>query len=624
MRIMECGEEAMSDSVTAGRAERARRAPEALRAEAPPSSITDLIGDSHAISEVVETCLQVAHASATVLLLGETGTGKELLARAIHEHSARPGPFVAINCGAVNEALVESELFGYEKGAFTGANVAKIGLFREANRGTLLLDEIGSLPAHAQHSLLRVLQEGRVRPVGATHEVKVDVRVIAATSVSLDEAMETGAFRPDLFYRLDVIRVVVPPLRNRGEDIVTLFNSFSARMARRHRVEPPQATPAFEEALLRYSWPGNVRQLENMTERLVLTCPGERLTGSYFKRLVRPRSPGSGRHLHRTTSASATEQVRDPPARLAPDLSMTLRDYLERVEGEYLEAALKRTRGHVHKAARLAGLSRRTLSRKIKKFDLHRESRLEQGEVEPAAVHWLCAPPLKPYRLDPGAEELALGRAQGCDFVFPLPGISRVHARLHRVAGGWVIEDAGSRNGTRVNGARLTGPTRLGEGDVLEVDSLRFRVVVSVKEPEPHSATSTHLVRGQVDVVSLPGVLDRIGALRGSARIDVAGPEGSGHLKLVDGELLWASFEGRGERQCVGDEAVGRLRGLQSGRFAVSGSPMLSEKDLFPLPPHFDLISPNRETRSMSREGLLRETEAGGDETDVREVDPYH
>ena len=341
----------------------ARRATSSDPARPISPSERKLIGRSPQIQRSVETCIQVARTDATVLLLGETGTGKELLARIIHEHSHRRGDFVAVNCGAITESLLESELFGHEKGAFTGATSAKDGLFRRAEGGTILLDEIGCLPLNAQHSLLRVLQEGCVRPVGSSREVPIDVRVIAATSTPLLEAMERHEFREDLFYRLDVIRVVVPPLRGRRQDLRPLFDHFCRQHAEHHALTPPRVTPDFERVLLSYDWPGNVRQLENLTERLVLTCAGRELGADDLMRHV--ASPPS-RAAH--TASSPASRPEEPPTHV--DLSANLRDYLDRCEANYLEAALERTGGRVQAAARLAGLSRRTLSRRISKYGI--------------------------------------------------------------------------------------------------------------------------------------------------------------------------------------------------------------------------------------------------------------
>ncbi|MEZ6188513.1 MAG: sigma-54 dependent transcriptional regulator [Planctomycetota bacterium] len=339
------------------------------------SRFEGLVSRSSALWEVFETALRVAPTEANVLILGETGTGKELLARAIHTHSRRAGRFVAINCGAVSEQLIEAELFGHEKGAFTGAVRAKRGLFRHADQGTLLLDELGNLPQSAQLSLLRALQEGAVRPVGSAEEVPVNVRVLAATSLPLDRAARDGSFREDLLYRLDVIRLLIPPLRERPEDVLFLFSHFRKQLSKHHGIEPPQLHDSFLEAMLAYDWPGNVRELENFTERLLLTRRGGVLHEHHFERLKRPyrRERSSSSEPSRPRTATA------PPApRPAIDLERPLQALLtaatETLERDYLRAALARTRGRIQEAADLSGLSRRTLLRKLKQHGIDKRS----------------------------------------------------------------------------------------------------------------------------------------------------------------------------------------------------------------------------------------------------------
>jgi DNA-binding NtrC family response regulator len=310
--------------------------------------------------DLFDTATRVAATEATVLILGETGTGKELLARAIHERSQRAGRFVAVNCGAVQDQLIDSELFGHEKGAFTGALTSKPGLFRHANEGTLMLDEIGNLPLNAQYRLLRALQEGAVRPVGGHAEVPVDVRVIAATSTALDEAVVQGTFREDLFYRLDVIRLELPPLRERQEDVIYLFGHFARECATQYNVERPDVSDDFLDSLVSYDWPGNVRQLQNFTERFVLTRTGQRVTSEALHDMLPFK--GSGRPAPRIRE----ERRGPPPIDTNVPLEQALAPHVAALERAYLEECLRQAKGRMAKAAERAGISRRTLLRKMK------------------------------------------------------------------------------------------------------------------------------------------------------------------------------------------------------------------------------------------------------------------
>jgi two-component system response regulator HydG len=241
----------------------------------PGDPFGELAGESPALRETLRRAERVlAHGDVTVLLGGETGTGKELLARALHNGGARRGgPFVAVNCAAIPAQLLESELFGHEKGAFTDAHRAKRGLFEEADGGTLFLDEIGHLPLPLQGKLLRALDERRVRPVGATQDRAVDVRIMAATHVDLRSAVGRGEFREDLFYRLHVVHLVLPPLRDRGNDVVLLAERFAAQLATRYGVPLPRITAPVRTALLAHRWPGNVRELRHAIERALLLSP---------------------------------------------------------------------------------------------------------------------------------------------------------------------------------------------------------------------------------------------------------------------------------------------------------------------------------------------------------------
>ncbi len=237
--------------------------------------LDDMVGKSGVMVSFLQTVVKVAQYDTTVLITGESGTGKELVARGIHHKSGRAGkPFLAINCGGMPSSLLESELFGYVKGAFTGAEKDRKGIFQEAHGGTLFLDEIGELPPDAQVKLLRVLQEREVRPVGGARTVPVDVRVLAATARDLEEEVAAGRFREDLFYRLNVIRLHVPPLRERMEDIPLLCGRLLDRIAAKLERQPPELLPATLAALLRHRWPGNVRELENVLERAMVLAEG--------------------------------------------------------------------------------------------------------------------------------------------------------------------------------------------------------------------------------------------------------------------------------------------------------------------------------------------------------------
>jgi formate hydrogenlyase transcriptional activator len=264
---------------------------------------TDIIGDSTALLDTMQQARLVAPGDTTVLVLGETGTGKEMVARFIHQHSARSsGPFVPVNCAALPEALVESELFGHERGAFTGAIASRPGKFELANRGTLFLDEVGDLPAEVQAKLLRVLQDGQVHRVGGTRATGVDVRVIAATNYDLDAAVAEKRFRSDLFFRLSVFPIQLPPLRSRREDVPALVRHYLKHFARQLKRPIAEIEDAAMVELVAYDWPGNVRELQNVIERGVILSPGLRLearalTLSHAGSQERPLPEASGRSL---------------------------------------------------------------------------------------------------------------------------------------------------------------------------------------------------------------------------------------------------------------------------------------------------------------------------------------
>jgi two-component system, NtrC family, response regulator AtoC len=327
-----------------------------------------ILGESAAIKELRRQIQKLAGAPSTVLITGESGTGKELVARALHELSPRSGmPFVTVNCGAIPAGLIESELFGHAKGAFTDARTAKEGLFSEADGGSLFLDEIGELPPEAQVKLLRVLQEGEFRPVGETRVERVDVRVIAATLRDLGKLAEHGQFREDLFYRLNVVSVHVPPLRERRDDIVLLANAFLQRFNRElNRAEPVQGfSEAATSLLTEYAWPGNVRELENAVERAVLLCEGSVIEPDGLpERIWTSRSRGS-----RIDPLGVPLAIED----------LSLKQATRELEERFIRAALRRTKGNRTRAAELLGISHRGLLYKVKEYAIDPDAEGERG-----------------------------------------------------------------------------------------------------------------------------------------------------------------------------------------------------------------------------------------------------
>jgi two-component system response regulator HydG len=322
-------------------------------------SFDDMIGTSPAMRAVFEMIDRVAGVDASVLVTGESGTGKELVARALHRRSRRSaGPFVAVNCAALPEALLESELFGHVKGAFTDARTAKKGLFVEASGGTLFLDEIAELPLAMQAKLLRALETRQVRPVGGTAEVPFDVNLIAATNRDLEAAIAEGRFRDDLFYRLDVVHLALPPLRSRGGDVLLLAQGILAKAALRMGKRVTGMSPAVAERLLAYAWPGNVRELQNCMERAVALARFEQLAVDDLPERVRNYRPA-----HVLVAS-------DDPAELVP---------LEEVEKRYILRVLQSAGGNKSITARILGLDRKTLYRRL---DAYGHSGREAGDDE--------------------------------------------------------------------------------------------------------------------------------------------------------------------------------------------------------------------------------------------------
>lgn len=307
-------------------------------------------------------CRQVAATDATVLLQGETGTGKELMARAIHKESQKNGRFVAINCSGIPEGLIDSELFGHLKGSFTGATQDKKGLFNWASQGTLFLDEIATMPLASQHHLLRVLQEGTYRIVGDHRETIADARIIAAASQDLEKLASQNLFREDLFYRLDVFRITIPPLRERPEDIVFLFNTFLTNFSKKYKLHKPDYTNRFIDCLLDYNWPGNVRQLENFCERVLLTHSGQSLQTNHFKKILQIKDAKVVAPIQHTFHETRKDLVE---VRFDGSFQEVVDPKIEQLQRQYFEYHLKINKGRIDKTALTTGLNRRTLLRKL-------------------------------------------------------------------------------------------------------------------------------------------------------------------------------------------------------------------------------------------------------------------
>jgi len=303
-----------------------------------------IIGDSVPMKALRQQLSLMAGTNGRVLIYGESGTGKELVAHAIHALSSRAAePFVEVNCAAIPEELIESELFGHSKGSFTSAHEAKIGKFQKADAGTLFLDEVGDMSLRTQSKVLRALEEQRFEPVGATESLQVDVRVVAATNKHLEEEIEHGNFREDLFYRLNVIPFVVPPLRDRREDIPQLADHFLREFTTAYGRKPKELTAEAYRTLMDYHWPGNVRELKNLIERIVILNPQVRV---------------DARHIPLPTGRHQTDR---PPERFG-----SLQDVREAAEREYILKKLEETSGNVTRTAELLGLERSNLYRKMK------------------------------------------------------------------------------------------------------------------------------------------------------------------------------------------------------------------------------------------------------------------
>ncbi len=336
---------------------------EPARAEDTP----EIIGEAPAMQEVFRAIGRLSRSNITVLINGESGTGKELVASALHRHSPRADkPFIAINTAAIPKDLLESELFGHERGAFTGAQSMRRGRFEQANGGTLFLDEIGDMPADLQTRLLRVLATGEFYRVGGHEPVKVDVRIIAATHQNLEQLTKQGKFREDLFHRLNVIRIQLPPLRERREDIGLLLRHYLAKAAEELNVEPKTLRPETEKYLCGLDWPGNVRQLENTCRWLMVMAAGPEIHIDDLPPELR-ENPPSQTAGHDNWEAALRQWADTQLQRGASGLMQSAGQQFERI---MIQAALNHTGGRRQDAARLLGLGRNTLTRKIKELDM--------------------------------------------------------------------------------------------------------------------------------------------------------------------------------------------------------------------------------------------------------------
>ena len=337
-----------------------------------------IVGRSEPMQNVFKLIGQLAASDATALITGESGTGKELVARAIYHHSQRTSqPFLAINCAAIPENLLESELFGHEKGAFTGASTQRVGKFEQCNHGTIFLDEIGDMAPATQTKILRVLQSGEFERVGGNKSVRVDVRIIAATNKPLEQAVAAREFREDLFYRLNVVRIQMPALRERRDDIRLLVNYFLKKFSQARKQPPKAIAPEALAALERHPWPGNVRELENMVQRALVMAKGDAILLGDLALEVAAIGPATTARL--PTACVASVEAGEPDlANLARRLFIWARKnsalkVIPAVERELIIQALSETQGNQVKAAKLLGITRATLRKRVDKFGITRE-----------------------------------------------------------------------------------------------------------------------------------------------------------------------------------------------------------------------------------------------------------
>ena len=351
----------------------------------------NIVGNCDALNQVLDVALQVAPTDLSVLIFGESGVGKEIIPRVIHDNSPRRREkYFAINCGSIPEGTIDSELFGHVKGAYTGAIGDSPGYFGVANKGTLFLDEVGELPLATQARLLRVLETGEYIPVGATDVRKTDVRVVAATNVNVRQAISEGRFREDLYYRLNRIPLMMPPLRERGEDIILLFRLFAMEIAEKYKMERVQLTEEAKQMLMRYKWPGNVRQLKNITEQISILSKERVITPEVLAKFIpQDRESTQLTVLPHQGGDHSFENEREILYKILFELRGNLEDaeaeeYIEPTNGQeslnlnelsrqMLEKALDRNNGNRKKAAQELGISDRTLYRRLKQYGMNEE-----------------------------------------------------------------------------------------------------------------------------------------------------------------------------------------------------------------------------------------------------------
>ena len=331
----------------------------------------EIVGDSPALRAVLEAVKRAAPTNATVMLLGESGVGKELVARTIHRNSPRAGQrFVQVNCAAIPEELIESELFGHEKGSFTGATEKQIGKFEQADRGTIFLDEVGDMSPKTQAKVLRVLQEQEVERLGSARTIKVDVRVIAATNKDLEEGIQRGEFREDLFFRLNVIPIVVPPLRDRRGDIPQLVQHFARRTSDEHNLKPKRFDARAMEALQRYRWRGNIRELRNTVERLMIMTSGDMVRLEDLPPDIRGDAPA---RITVPDASSAASAGAAPAGSSAAQPGGTLREFKDASERAYLVQKLRENNWNISKTAEIIDTPRSNLYKKLEQYGIKQE-----------------------------------------------------------------------------------------------------------------------------------------------------------------------------------------------------------------------------------------------------------